>query len=176
MIFYLLTVSHLARARSSSNLANSLLSWIVTRSFQMSRAARPRNKMAPATDSSTTKMSGPLGQSGKREKKKGVEWARADKTESKHRRDDLSRHIFLFVFQSMPECESSDILMIVVSHCSVWKNMQLDLSRPQIHLSSAWSGKTEECDLFLRLKHERTDPQRVYYIYCFLSCDVRGVT
>lgn len=59
-----LTVSHLARARSSSNFANSRLSWMVTRSFQMSRAAKPRNKMAPATDRSNTKISGPLGQSG----------------------------------------------------------------------------------------------------------------
>lgn len=62
-----LTVSHLARARSSSNLANSLLSWMVTSSFQISSAARPRNKIAPATDSSTTRMSGPLGQSARRE-------------------------------------------------------------------------------------------------------------
>lgn len=63
----LLTVSHLARARSSSNLANSRLSWMVTSSFQISNAARPRNKIAPATDSSTTRMSGPLGQSAWRE-------------------------------------------------------------------------------------------------------------
>lgn len=64
-VFSLLTVSHLARARSSSNLANSRRSWMVMSSFQMSRAARPKNKMAPATDRSTTKISGPLGQSGK---------------------------------------------------------------------------------------------------------------
>lgn len=62
-----LTVSHLARARSSSNLANSRLSWMVTSNFHISRAAKPRNKIAPATDRSSTKMSGPLGQSGWKE-------------------------------------------------------------------------------------------------------------
>lgn len=64
-----LTVSHLALALSSSNLANSRRSWTVTSSFQMSRPARPRNKMAPATAMRTTRISGPLGQS-ERERRK----------------------------------------------------------------------------------------------------------
>lgn len=70
-----LTVSHLARARSSSNLANSRLSWMVTSNFHISRAAKPRNKIAPATDRSTTKMSGPLGQSRRKEEDRN-EWAK----------------------------------------------------------------------------------------------------
>lgn len=58
-----LTVSHLALALSSSNLANSLRSWMVTSSFQIRRPTRPRSRMAPATASSTTKISGPSGHS-----------------------------------------------------------------------------------------------------------------
>lgn len=58
-----LTVSHLALALSSSNLANSLRSWMVIRSFQMSRPIRPNSRMAPATAKSTTKMLGPSGHS-----------------------------------------------------------------------------------------------------------------
>lgn len=59
LIILLLTVSHLALARSSSNLANSRRSWMVISSFQMSSATRPRSRMAPATARSTTRMSGP---------------------------------------------------------------------------------------------------------------------
>lgn len=59
-----LTVSHLALAFSSSKRANSRRSWMVMRSFQMSRAARPMSRMAPITESSTTRMSGPFGHSG----------------------------------------------------------------------------------------------------------------
>lgn len=58
-----LTVSHLALAFSSSKRANSRRSWMVMSSFQMSRAARPMSRMAPVTESSTTRMSGPFGQS-----------------------------------------------------------------------------------------------------------------
>lgn len=58
-----LTVSHLALALSSSNLANSLRSWMVMRSFQMSRPIRPNSRMAPATAKRTTKVSGPTGHS-----------------------------------------------------------------------------------------------------------------
>lgn len=55
----LLTVSHLAFARSSSNFANSCRSWIVMSSFQISSATKPTSKMAPMTDIKTTRMSGP---------------------------------------------------------------------------------------------------------------------
>lgn len=58
-----LTVSHLALALSSSNLANSLRSWMVIKSFQMSRPMRPNSRMAPATAKRTTKMLGPSGHS-----------------------------------------------------------------------------------------------------------------
>lgn len=68
-----LTVSHLALALSSSNLANSLRSWMVIRSFQMSRPTRPNSRMAPATARSTTKMLGPSGHS-----ERADEWAERD--------------------------------------------------------------------------------------------------
>ena len=41
------------------------------RSFQMSRVARPMSRMAPITDSKTTRMSGPLGHSIRREHRAG---------------------------------------------------------------------------------------------------------
>lgn len=67
-----LTVSHLALARSSSNLANSFRSWMVMSSFQMSSVARPMSRMAPITESRTTRMSGPLGHSGRQRQRAGV--------------------------------------------------------------------------------------------------------
>lgn len=59
-----LTVSHLALLFSSSKRANSRRSWMVMSSFQMSRAERPMSRMAPVTESRTTRTSGPFGQSG----------------------------------------------------------------------------------------------------------------
>ena len=41
------------------------------RSFQMSRVARPMSRMAPITESRTTRMSGPLGHSVRREHRAG---------------------------------------------------------------------------------------------------------
>lgn len=105
-----LTVSHLARARSSSNLANSRLSWMVTSSFQIRRAARPRNKMAPATDRRTTKMSGPLGQSGwKEEEIKGMSKVDTQWKISQEPGQRKSDFIMLF-----PACLHMDLMLLLL--------------------------------------------------------------
>ena len=72
------TVSHFALARSSSNFANSFRSWMVMRSFQMSRVARPMSRMAPITESRTTRMSGPLGHSVRRQQRAQWLWLRQE--------------------------------------------------------------------------------------------------
>lgn len=59
----MLTVSHLAFIFSFSNLANSLLSWMIISSFQMSKRAKPIRTMPATTPATMGMMSGPVGQS-----------------------------------------------------------------------------------------------------------------
>lgn len=54
-----LTVSHLAFIFSFSNLANSLRSWMIMRSFQMSSKARPIRTIPATTPATMGTMSGP---------------------------------------------------------------------------------------------------------------------
>lgn len=61
--FCTLTVSHLAFIFSFSNLANSLRSWIIISSFQMSSRAKPIRTMPATTPATMGMMSGPAGQS-----------------------------------------------------------------------------------------------------------------
>lgn len=58
-----LTVSHLAFIFSFSNLANSLLSWMIVSSFQMSSRAKPIKTMPATTPHTMGMISGPAGQS-----------------------------------------------------------------------------------------------------------------
>lgn len=58
-----LTVSHLAFIFSFSNLANSLLSWMIISSFQINNNASPIRTIPATTPATMGMMSGPLGHS-----------------------------------------------------------------------------------------------------------------